>query len=140
MRLGAACAAGRGACGGGRGGGGDGTARGSRHRHGTGRPDRGGLAGGGAVRLSSGFGSGRLTPLAVVAAKASIGHSEAPSGQAGLQRLSSALARRAAAGNAQLRRLSPHVGELWSSAAEALNTQPVMGSLIQSRDFIPASL
>ena len=77
------------------------------------------------MRLSSGFGSGRLTPLAVGAAKASIGHSEAPSGQAGLQRLSSALARRAAGGNAQLRRLSPHVGELWSSAAEAPNTQPV---------------
>ena len=39
-----------------------------------------------------GFGSGRSSPLAVGAAKASVGHSEAASGQVGLQRLSSALA------------------------------------------------
>ena len=66
-----------------------------------------------------GFGSGRSSPLAVGAAKASVGHSEAPSGQVGLQRLSSALARLVAGGNAQLRRLSPHVGELWTGAAAA---------------------
>ena len=51
--------------------------------------------------------SGRASPLAVAAAKASIGHSEAASGQAGLQRLATALGRLAAGGNAQLRQLQP---------------------------------
>ena len=56
--------------------------------------------------------SGRASPLAVGAAKASIGHSEAASGQAGLQRLAAALGRLAAGGNAQLRQLNPLVDEL----------------------------
>ena len=76
-----------------------------------------------------GFGSGRSSPLAVGAAKASVGHSEAASGQVGLQRLSSALARLVAGGNAQLRRLSPHVGELWTGAAAALSSQPVQAGV-----------
>ena len=45
--------------------------------------------------------SGRASPLAVGAAKASIGHSEAASGQAGLQRLATALGWLAAGGAQQ---------------------------------------
>ena len=62
------------------------------------------------------------------AAKASVGHSEAASGRVGLQRLSSALARLVAGGNARLR-LSPHVGELWTGAATALSSQPVQAGV-----------
>eukprot|EP00964_Phaeocystis_antarctica_P055317 scaffold32536_cov58-Phaeocystis_antarctica.AAC.1 len=69
--------------------------------------------------------SGRSLPLAMSAAKASIGHSEAASGQAGVQRLTTALGRLSAGGNAQLRRLNPFVGELWRGAAAALGTQQV---------------
>ena len=72
--------------------------------------------------------SGRASPLAVAAAKASIGHSEAASGQAGLQRLATALGRLAAGGNAQLRQLNPLVGELWKDAAAALSTQQVQAA------------
>jgi hypothetical protein len=64
-------------------------------------------------------------PLVVGAAKASIGHGEAASGQSGLQRLAAALGRLAAGGNAQLRRLNPLVGELWKGAAVTLGAQPV---------------
>ena len=60
------------------------------------------------------------------AAKASIGHGEAASGQSGVQRLAAALGRLSAGGNAQLRRLNPLVGELWKgAAAAALSAQPV---------------
>ena len=69
--------------------------------------------------------SGRASPLAVAAAKASIGHSEPVSGQAGLQRLATALGRLAAGGNAQLRQLNPLVNERWKDAAAALSTQQV---------------
>ena len=72
-----------------------------------------------------GPGSGRASPLAVGAAKASIGHGEAASGQSGLQRLAAALGRLSSGGNAQLRRLNPLVGELWKGAAAVLSTQPV---------------
>ena len=72
--------------------------------------------------------SGRASPLAVAAAKASIGHSEPVSGQAGLQRLATALGRLAAGGNAQLRQLNPLVGELWKDAAAALSTQQVQAA------------
>ena len=64
-------------------------------------------------------------PLAVGAAKASIGHGEAASGQSGVQRLAAALGRLSAGGSTQLRRLSPLVGELWMGAAAVLSTQPV---------------
>ena len=59
----------------------------------------------------------------MAAAKASIGHSEPVSGQAGLQRLATALGRLAAGGNAQLRQLNPLVNERWKDAAAALSTQ-----------------
>ena len=72
--------------------------------------------------------SGRASPLAVAAAKASIGHSEPVSGQAGVQRLATALGRLAAGGNAQLRQLNPLVNERWKDAAVALSTQAGAGS------------
>ena len=73
--------------------------------------------------------SGRASPLAVAAAKASIGHSEPVSGQAGLQRLATALGRLAAGGNAQLRQLNPLVNERWKDAAAALSTQQVQAAV-----------
>ena len=73
--------------------------------------------------------SGRASPLAVAAAKASIGHSEPASGQAGLQRLATALGRLAAGGNAQLRQLNPLVNERWKGAAAALSTQQVQAAV-----------
>ena len=51
----------------------------------------------------------RATPLAVGTVKASVGHSEAPSGQAGLLRVREALNGLVCAGNAQLRALNPLV-------------------------------
>ena len=65
------------------------------------------------------------TPLAVGAAKASIGHGEAASGQSGVQRLAATLGQLSSGGNAQLRRLNPLVGELWKATAAVLSTQPV---------------
>ena len=78
-----------------------------------------------AFAVLCGPGSGRASPLAVGAAKASIGHGEAASGQSGVQRLAAALGRLSTGGNAQLRRLNPLVGELWKGAAAALSAQPV---------------
>jgi acyl transferase domain-containing protein len=83
--------------------------------------------------------SGRASPLAVGAAKASIGHSEAASGQAGVQRLAAALGRLSAGGNAQLRQLNPLVGELWRDAAAALSTQPMQAGRGDGPDPDPSS-
>ena len=78
------------------------------------------LCGGG----GGGGGGGGAAALSVCAAKGSIGHSEAPSGQVGLQRVAAALARLCEGGNAQLRRLNPLVGERWGGAAVALGRLP----------------
>jgi acyl transferase domain-containing protein len=93
--------------------------------HGTGTALGDPTEAGSLVATLCGSGSGRASPLAVGAAKASIGHGEAASGQSGLQRLAAALGRLSSGGNAQLRRLNPLVGELWKGAAAALSTQPV---------------
>jgi len=93
--------------------------------HGTGTALGDPTEAGSLVATLCGSGSGRASPLAVGAAKASIGHGEAASGQSGLQRLAAALGRLSSGGNAQLRRLNPLVGELWTGAAAALSTQPV---------------
>jgi acyl transferase domain-containing protein len=53
----------------------------------------------------------RPTPLTVGAAKASVGHSEAASGQVGLLKVQRLLADVACAGNAQLRTLNPLIIE-----------------------------
>ena len=55
--------------------------------------------------------SGRSTPLAVGAAKASVGHSEAVSGQVGVLKVRRLLEHMVASANAQLRVLNPLVGE-----------------------------
>jgi acyl carrier protein len=53
----------------------------------------------------------RATPLVASAAKASVGHSEAASGQVGVLRVAQTVDGATAAGNAQLRTLNPLVGE-----------------------------
>ena len=120
QRLGAARAAGRGAgvCLGRRGIGA--AARGARHGDGARRSD-------GGARSRRCWASAVGQALALCAAKASVGHSEAPSGQVGLQRLAASLARLAEGGNAQ-RRLNPLVRERWAGASVALCAQPTRAS------------
>ena len=70
-------------------------------------------------------------PFLLGAAKASVGHTDASAGQAGLLRVNEASTRRTASGNAQLRSLSPIVGaRLRSSVASVLSPiQAVPSSL-----------
>merc|ERR1711995_278751 len=87
----------------------DGSEIGRIEAHGTGTglgdpTEAGGLA---AVH---GF-EGRAMPVVVGAAKASVGHSEAASGQVGLLRVSEVVNGSAVSGNAQLRVLNPLIGE-----------------------------
>ena len=65
----------------------------------------------GAIAAVYGGSDTRTTPLLIGAAKASIGHSEAGSGQVGLLKLSRLLQDETASGNAQLRALNPMVSE-----------------------------
>ena len=69
--------------------------------------------------------------LTVAAAKASVGHAEASSGQVGLSKLHQLLGCGFAAGNAQLRSLNTLVGErLGLSTHIALPTQAISCSLV----------
>ena len=77
---------------------------------------------------------GRSTPLAVGAAKGSVGHSEAASGQVGLLKVQRLLTSEAAAANPQLRVLNPLVGaRLGSMAAHfAVPTQDAAAVTLES--------
>ena len=82
----------------------------------------------GSIASVLGRGDSRTTALAVCAAKASIGHTEAPSGQLGLQRLLAALPRLEVCGNAQLRQLNPLVDERLATAVVVAPTQPLQAT------------
>ena len=63
---------------------------------------------------------GRTSALALCAAKASVGHAEASSGQVGVLRVVQCLESTVTSGNAQLRALNPLVGELLGVVSCAL--------------------
>ena len=88
---------------------------GSMEAHGTGTP-LGDPTETGALAAVHGAG-GRPAALAVGAAKASVGHSEAASGQVGLLKVRRALEEALLVGNAQLRVVNPLISERLSSAA-----------------------
>ena len=81
--------------------------------HGTGTPLGDPTEAGALAAVHSGPAAG----LALGAAKASVGHSEAASGQVGLLVLQRLLGESAAAGNARLRALNPLVGERLGGAS-----------------------
>ena len=68
----------------------------------------------------------RAVPLAVGAAKASVGHSEAVSGQVGLLRARRVVDGQACAGNPQLRALNPLIGAHMHRSGMLLPTQAVV--------------
>merc|ERR1712185_267046 len=73
-------------------------------------------------------GNARTMPLAVGAAKASVGHSEAASGQVGLARVRQVLEASAGSGNVQLRALNPLVGERLGSRSASSFMLPTQGA------------
>merc|ERR1712185_731798 len=76
-------------------------------------------------------GNARTMPLAVGAAKASVGHSEAASGQVGLARVRQVLEASSGSGNAQLRLLNPLVGERLGSRSASSFMLPTQGAATQ---------
>ena len=82
--------------------------------------------------LAAVHGAVRPTPLLIGAAKASVGHCEALSGQVGLLRMQQVLEGSVASGNAQLRSLNPLVDVLFALS-------PVRPALLMHGCCVPAS-
>jgi hypothetical protein len=109
-------------------------ALGAMEAHGTGTALGDPTEAGSLVAVLGGGGEAPRAPAVVVsAAKASIGHSEAPSGQAGLLRAVEGLRRRGGGSNAALRVLNPLVAERASGGR--VPTTPPLSLGTQLRQF-----